>query len=79
MVLWVRHDDPPSERAKLVAGGLERLLPPGVCLHVVQVDEDRPDVPRVPCLQFRSGDRVVYALEGDLTIDRVINALRKLG
>ena len=79
LVLWVKRGDPPSERAQLVAESWRRLVPPGIALSIRQVDERNPEVSRAPCLNFLLGDDVVYAIEGDISLDAVICALRRLG
>ncbi|NIV34216.1 MAG: hypothetical protein GWN58_33615 [Anaerolineae bacterium] len=54
-------------------------MPPGIDLEVCQVNVDAPEVSRVPCLHFMLGEDVVYSLEGDITLEAVVEALRRLG
>ncbi len=79
LILWVKQGDPPSERARLSAKSWSRVVPPGIDLEICQVDVDAPEVSRVPCLHFMLGEDVVYSLEGDITLDAVVEALRRLG
>jgi len=79
LVLWVKQGDPPSERAKLAAASLERILPAHIAFEISAVDENEPCVSRVPTLLFYLGPHVVYSIEGDITLDSVVAALRRLG
>ena len=55
------------------------MVPPGVELEVCQVNAAEPEVSRVPCLHFMLDEDVVYSLEGDITLEAVVGALRRLG
>lgn len=79
LILWVKQGDPPSERARLSAGSWGRIVPHDVTLEIRQVTVEAPEVSRVPCLHFMLGDDVVYSLEGDITLEAVVNTLRRLG
>lgn len=79
LILWIQQGDPPSERAKLAAEGWSRVIPQTLGVRVCSVNPEEPEVSRVPCLQFMLDEEVVYSIEGDITLDAVLSALRRLG
>jgi hypothetical protein len=79
LILWVKAGDPPSERARLVAKTWQRVLPLEISLELASVNPECPEVVRVPCLQFKLDEEVVYCLEGSITVDAVLGVLRRLG
>jgi hypothetical protein len=48
-------------------------------MRIQEVNGPEPEVSRVPCLQFRLDESVVYCLEGSITLDTVLGVLRRLG
>lgn len=79
LVLWVAEEDPPSKRALLSYEGWVRMVPQSISFEVRTVRAEEPEVSRVPCLHFMVGSRVVYRLEGNITSETVLSALRRLG
>jgi len=79
LILWIKQGDPPSERAKVTAEGWRKIVPANLGVQVRTVSTEEPEVSRVPCLNFMLEDEVVYSIEGDITLDAVLRALRRLG
>jgi len=78
IILWVKGEDPPSERAKITAANFSGFLPRSVAFSIREVDRDMPEVTRVPSLVFYAGTQVVYVIEGEINLDSVSNAIKRL-
>ena len=79
LILWIKPGDPPSERVRLLAQHWGVLISSDISLKISCVDSVSPEVSRVPCLQFCLGDQIVYCLEENLTLEKVLEVFRKLG
>jgi len=79
IILWVKTGDPPSERAKIIASNFTGFLPRSIAFEIREVDQSAPEVTRAPSLIFYAGEQIVYKIEGELDLETVMNAIKRLG